>query len=245
MSPGREPAEAQQSVARYRLQIAKRGNARYLSHLDTVRALLRTFRRANVPAALSGGYNPQPKVAYATALAVGIESEAEYVDIELTRQVEPVGLARSIAGQLPAGFGLREVRTVPLRRPSMASYPAVSRYEVRSAQAAEPSPGAVVRVEPEELDKQISQLLAAPDLVVARHGNKKIDIRPYIVTVNVTPAPDDSPPGLEFELLSDQRGAARVDEVLLLLGLEPAQWRVHKTDFWPLDKGARISPWRA
>ncbi len=262
MSPGREPAEAQPTIARYRLQIAKRGYARYLSHLDTVRTLLRAFRRAQLPLALSGGYNPQPKVAYATALAVGLESEAEYVDVELSRQLEPVALARAVAVQLPNGFGLREVRTVSLRRPSMASYEAVSRYIV------EPLPGegsAAAPPGPGEIQAKIDAALAATDLTVARHGNKRVNIRPYILGIEVAPAPhgdggpDDpssaagpgAPPGdapqltVELELLSDQRGAARVDEVLTLLGLDPALWRAIKTDFWPLVKGAKISPWRA
>lgn len=253
MSPGREPAEPQQSIARYRLQITKRGNAKYLSHLDTVRALLRSFRRARIPMALSGGYNPQPKVAYATALAVGLESEAEYVDVELTRQVEPVSLARAVADQLPVGFGLREVRTVSLRRPSVASYQAVSRYTIGPLDLAV-RPGteeSTTRALPAGVEAKIAELLAATDLTVARHGNKRVNIRPYIVGIEAERAPgtqDESPDTesrLTLELLSDQRGAARVDEVLRLLGLDPAQWRAIKTDFWPLDKGARISPWRA
>lgn len=239
MSPGREPAESQLSIARYRMRIAKQGDARYLSHLDTVRTLLRTFRRAGVPIALSGGFNPQPKVAYATALAVGIESDVEFTDIELVQQVAPVVIARAVAAELPRGFALKEVRTVPLRKPALASYPAVTRYEAAPLDRAE----TVDADEPdrrEALEQRVLELLAAPELIVHRQKDKQVDIRPYLLSVTVT-----SGPVIALELLSDQTGAPRVAEVLTLLGLEPAGWQVRKTDFWPLEKGIRLSPWQA
>lgn len=239
MSPGKAPAESQLSIARYRLRIAKQGNARYLSHLDTVRTLLRTFRRAGVPIALSGGFNPQPKVAYATALAVGIESDVEFADIELVQQVAPVVIARTVAAELPRGFALKEVRTVPLRKPSLASYPAVTRYEAAPLDGAE----AVGVGEPDPrdaLEQRVLELLAAPELIVHRQKDKQVDIRPYLLSVTVTTGPV-----IALELLSDQTGAPRVTEVLTLLGLEPAGWQVRKTDFWPLEKGIRLSPWQA
>lgn len=239
MSPGRAPAESQTSVARYRLQIAKQGNARFLSHLDTVRTLLRTLRRACVPVALSGGFNPQPKVAYATALAVGIESEAEFVDVELGEQVAPVTIARALAAELPEGFQLREVRTVPLRRPALASYSAVARYDA-TPWPAEGVPAEGNAAADHDLARRAAELLAAERLVVDRQQGKHIDIRPHIVSLAVTGGQR-----LEFELLSEQAGAPRVAELMTLLGLDPAAWRVRKTDFWPLEKGTRLSPWQA
>jgi radical SAM-linked protein len=241
MSPGREPAESQLSVARYRLRIAKSGDARYLSHLDTVRAMLRTLRRATVPVALSGGFNPQPKVAYATALAVGVESEAEYIDIELVKQVEPMAIARAVAAELPNGFNLRELRTVPLRRPAIASYNAVSRYEAAPAPTGEASLQAESVTElAARLSERVAGLLAAPELVVERQHGKHMNVRPNIVSIGVTAGPR-----VDFELLSEQSGAPRVTEVMSLLGLDPADWQVRKTDFWPLEKGTRVSPWQA
>ena len=239
MSPGRAPAESQLSIARYRMRIAKQGNARYLSHLDTVRTLLRTFRRAGVPIALSGGFNPQPKVAYATALAVGIESEVEFADIELVQQVAPVVIARAVAAELPRGFTLKELRTVPLRKPALASYPAVTRYEAAPLDGG-PAAGADGTDPGVALEQRVIELLTAAELIVHRQKDKQVDIRPYILSVAVT-----SGPVIALELLSDQTGAPRVTEILTLLGLEPAAWQVRKTDFWPLEKGMRLSPWQA
>jgi hypothetical protein len=126
-----------------------------------------------------------------------------------------------------------------LRKPALASYPAVTRYEAAPLDRAE----TVDADEPdrrEALEQRVLELLAAPELIVHRQKDKQVDIRPYLLSVTVT-----SGPVIALELLSDQTGAPRVAEVLTLLGLEPAGWQVRKTDFWPLEKGIRLSPWQA
>ena len=247
------PPPAQPSVARLRLQLAKLGNARYLSHLDVVRALLRSLRRAGLPLALSGGYNPSPKVAYGAALAIGVESEAEYVDVELAAPVDTVAAARRISDELPPGFHLRQVAAVPLGRPALASYAAVTRYTAapRRDEAAEPSAdradGAAGPDELTRLEHAAAGLLGSETLPVQRRaGRRPIDLRPYLLSLDVRPAPPGSAaPGLEFELGSNARGAARADEVLALLGVDPVLWGIRKTDFWPLVDGSKTSPWQA
>ena len=68
---------------RYRLRLAKLESAVFVSHLGTMRAFERAVRRARLPVAYTEGYHPHPKYSFATALGVGMTSEAEYVDIEL------------------------------------------------------------------------------------------------------------------------------------------------------------------
>jgi|GEM_PF-433372 len=228
---GPEPPPGQISVARVRVQYAKRGNARYLSHLDTIRALGRAFRRAQLPMALSGGYNPQPKVAYATALAVGVESESEYVDLEMSRGLAPDELARSLSAALPKGLELRRVQVVRLRGPALQSYASVSRYRIN------PRPGA--GGVPSGLADRVAELLASDGLPVTRHGGKELDIRRYVRSLSIEGQE------LVLELGADGRGAGRVDEILAMLGLDLSEWQVLKTDFWPLAGEHKLSVWEA
>ncbi len=95
-----------------RLRYAKDGRLVALSHLETMTALLRTFRRAGLSIPHSGGFNPKPRVGFGPACPVGTESEAEYLDLELhgTHSAEEIG-AR-IRAELPPGFRLLEI--VPL-----------------------------------------------------------------------------------------------------------------------------------
>jgi len=66
-----------------RVRIGKGDEIRFVSHLGFMRAFERAVRRARIPVAYSGGYHPHPKISFATALGVGMTSEAEYLDMEL------------------------------------------------------------------------------------------------------------------------------------------------------------------
>ncbi len=66
-----------------RLRYAKRDPLRFLSHLDVVREITRTFRRAGAPLVLSTGFAPRPRVSPGPALATGWTSGAEWLDVVL------------------------------------------------------------------------------------------------------------------------------------------------------------------
>ena len=66
-----------------RVRLGKGDQIRFVSHLGFMRAFERTVRRARIPVAYSGGYHPHPRISFATALGVGMTSEAEYLDMEL------------------------------------------------------------------------------------------------------------------------------------------------------------------
>lgn len=116
-----------------RVRLAKEGDARFLGHLDLMRALERAIRRAGLPLAYTGGFNPQPRLVAASALALGVGSEAELLDVGLTAPVDPEEVAARLAGQLPRGLRLLAVRTVAEARPSLAEALAWAAYRLRLA----------------------------------------------------------------------------------------------------------------
>jgi len=60
---------------------------RFLSNLDTMHLLERALRRADLPYALSHGFNPHIRLSMGTVLPVGLWSEAEYFDLELGEEI--------------------------------------------------------------------------------------------------------------------------------------------------------------
>ena len=54
-----------------------------------MRLFQRNFKRAEIPLEYSKGFNPQPKFSIASALSLGVESEEEYMDIELSEKIDP------------------------------------------------------------------------------------------------------------------------------------------------------------
>ena len=80
-------------VQKLRLRYAKRGPLRFTSHRDVARAFERALRRAGVPMAFSLGFSPHPKISWIGASPTGVASEAEYVEIGVTRVLDPAELA--------------------------------------------------------------------------------------------------------------------------------------------------------
>jgi radical SAM superfamily enzyme YgiQ (UPF0313 family) len=89
------------------IRYAKRGEARYIGHLDTVDILLRAIRSAGLSLRMHGKYHPKPRVSLSAALPVGVESTCEWIEIEAegpgTEDVEGT-LAARINARLPAGM---------------------------------------------------------------------------------------------------------------------------------------------
>jgi radical SAM-linked protein len=67
----------------YRIRFAKIGRAAFLGHLDLVRLLGRSFRRADLPIAVSRGFSPKPRMAFGPALGLGVPSLGEVMDVDL------------------------------------------------------------------------------------------------------------------------------------------------------------------
>lgn len=76
----------------------------YTSHLDVQRTLQRAFRRADLPLAFSKGFNPHPKLSFATALATGYTSDGEWIEIELDGDVTPEDFTARVNAALPKGM---------------------------------------------------------------------------------------------------------------------------------------------
>ena len=102
--PGEAANPAPPTVQRIRVRFAKRGRLRFLSHRDVARSVERAVRRAGIPVAHSHGFSPHPRLSWIGAAPTGAASEAEYLEIGLTRPLDPAGLAAALDAALPDGI---------------------------------------------------------------------------------------------------------------------------------------------
>lgn len=58
----------------------KTDRAIYISHLDLMRVIQRTFKRAGVPIWFTKGYNPHAYIMFSLPLSLGVSSECEVMD---------------------------------------------------------------------------------------------------------------------------------------------------------------------
>ncbi|MDD3115660.1 MAG: TIGR03936 family radical SAM-associated protein [Anaerovibrio sp.] len=97
---------------KYRAEITKGEEIRYISHLDYAGVMERAIRRAKLPAAYSEGFNPHIKIAFASALSLGVVSEAEYMDFELTKPLCQPEVFEKLSRALPPGVKLLRLKQV-------------------------------------------------------------------------------------------------------------------------------------
>jgi radical SAM-linked protein len=200
----------------YRITFAVHGRARFLSHLETVDTLLSSFRRAGYGIALSRGMKPRPVIALALPRAVGVESEAELADVELTADAECDQIAARLGDQLPQGLSLVSIE------PAQGK-PAASR--VRAVHYLVDVAGDL------DWDAAINRYQAADEAVVVRSAPnkaaKRIDVRSFCSQVERLPS------GLAACIELTEAGTARPEEVATAvaatIGATPTITRIVRT----------------
>jgi radical SAM-linked protein len=173
--PGEAANPAPPTVQRIRLRFAKRGRLRFLSHRDVARSFERAVRRAGVPVAHSHGFSPHPRLSWVGAAPTGTASEAEYVELGLTRPVDPAALAAALDAALPDGLDV--LAAAVAEPPALADRIDASHWVLEL-------PG----VEPAALREAVAALLAQESLVVERvtpSGRREIDVRAALVRADV------------------------------------------------------------
>lgn len=163
-------------MQRLRVRYAKRGRLRFTSHRDVARAVERAIRRAGIPVAFSAGFSPHPKISYAGAVATGVSSEAEYLEIGLTRPCAPDRVRADLDAALPQGLDILEVvEHVPAadRQQSLTEALQASRWQVR-----------LDGVDPREAEQAVDAFLATERIDVERltkKGRRRFDVRDAVV----------------------------------------------------------------
>ena len=71
-----------------RIKFRKYGCMKFIGHLDIMRFFQKVMRRADIPIAFTGGFSPHMIMSFANPLGVGVTSDGEYFDIELTEEID-------------------------------------------------------------------------------------------------------------------------------------------------------------
>lgn len=156
----------------------------------------RAIRRANIPIAMSKGFNPHPKLSIPIALSVGIAGKDEVLELELLESMPPEILTERLGQQLPKGISILSCETIPYSQ----------RSSVRDVQYE------VIFKDPGFLNTlKISEFLQQSSVMVNRIKDgypKPFDIRPSIQEITVKPN------GLILSIKMESEGMARPEEVI-------------------------------
>ncbi len=150
----------------YYLVYEKTDNAKYISHLDFVRAYNRAMRRAKLPVAFSEGFNPHPLLSFALPLPVGCTSRCELLEFRLTEELPADEIKQRLNAALPLGIKILSVHTGKSRMKKL-------RY-------------ALYRVTPEHMPPSVVKFMEMKEIVIdkkTKSGIKDTDIREDIAEI--------------------------------------------------------------
>lgn len=101
------------------VQFGKQGRLRFISHLDLQRFMQRALRRTGLPVAYSQGFNPHALLSFASALGMGVSSEAELLEVRFAEPVAESTIFEAMRAALPPEMPVYRVRAVDDRFPSL------------------------------------------------------------------------------------------------------------------------------
>jgi radical SAM-linked protein len=91
---------------------SKKGDLKFISHLDLMRLFVRAMRRAQIPVKLTEGFSPHPKFSINRALKLGLESENEQACIVIKELMDPALFVEKLNCRLPAGIRVKSASLI-------------------------------------------------------------------------------------------------------------------------------------
>ncbi len=199
-------------MIKYRLKITKGEPIRYISHLDFAALMQRAICRSHLPAAYSEGFNPHMKIAFASALSVGITSTCEYMDLELKKDVCQPEVFDKLRAALPPGVELLQVKQIDMRSKALMSVVDEGSYEIKMPL-------------PDDLDKlqhAVDTFNKTAQIIITRETPKKrkeIEIKQYLPK-KITLTAENNVLKLQLNIKITSTGTVKPNEVLEALNRE-------------------------
>lgn len=158
-----------------RIKFSKEGPMIFVGHLDTMRYFQKAIRRAELPAAFSGGFSPHMIMSFAAPLGVGTAGLGEYFDVEFTEDLPTGEIERRLSAVMAEGFRVVSARRVEEGKAGKAmSLVAAADYLVKFREGREPA------IPWRERMEEFVRLPQLPVTKQTKKGEKALDIRPFI-----------------------------------------------------------------
>ncbi len=196
---------------RLRIKFGRGEEVKFISHLDIIRLWQRAMRRADIEMAYSEGFNPHPRISLAAPLALGVTSEAELMDIYISRFMSQHSFADCAGRQLPPGINIIQVYHIAANLPSLQAQMRSAEYTVK----AEASDGESY------VNQAIASLLEKDELPWQHQrdtGPHKYDLRKLVENLWLE-GWQDGCASIGMRLRCGSNGSGRPEQVIKALGL--------------------------
>ncbi|HJF93894.1 MAG TPA: TIGR03936 family radical SAM-associated protein [Lachnoclostridium phocaeense] len=208
-----------------RIKFRKYGILRFIGHLDVMRYFQKAMRRADIPIAFTGGYSPHMIMSFAQPLGIGLTSDGEYMDIELTDSISSAKAVEDLNAVMTEGMEVVSFRQISDdKKSSGMTIVAAADYLVTLRGA---DTGAAFWQE------KLGDFLAQPSILVmkkTKRSEKEMDTRPLIYEASITEN------GLFLKLAAGSADNLKPDLVMDTFynwaGMSPEPLHFHRLDLF-------------
>ena len=162
-----------------RIKFRKYGALRFIGHLDVMRFFQKVMRRADIPIAFTGGYSPHMIMSFASPLGIGVTSDGEYFDIELTEAINSEEAVRRMNAEMVEGIEVVSFRQIAEEKKMTGmAIVAAADYLVSLKEGEMPA----------DLEKQCDRFMALQEILIVKQtkrSEKEVNIRPMIYQMEV------------------------------------------------------------
>jgi len=202
---------------RVRIKFAKLENLRFIGHLDLQRLFERALNRTGLPLRYTQGFSPKIRINIASALPLGFISRAEVLDFWLNAPVDLQEILENLQSALPKDLQILDIQEIPNNAPSLQASVKSSEYSIII-------PNTYAQ---DDINTKLRNILDLETIPVERRG-KIIDIKPMITTLYFYEEGDSTILHLQMDSSATNNG--RPDELLKLLGIDPADVIIERTN---------------
>jgi len=157
-----------------RVKFRKYGPVRFIGHLDVMRFFQKAIRRAGLDIAYTGGFSPHQIMTFAAPLGVGLESNGEYMDIEVHSLISCQDAVDRLNTASVCGIEIVSARVLPDNAGNAMASVAAASYTVRFREGRTPKTDIALAL-PAFLAKE-----KIPYTKETKKGTRELDLRPGI-----------------------------------------------------------------
>ena len=166
----------------FRIKFEKADVAKYISHLDLNRLFARALSRAGLKIAHSEGFNPHPKIVFASTLSLGIESFCEAVDIKIIGDITAEEISAKLQGVFPSGINVLDVVELTEQNQNSPTYKKFK--EIDNARF-------LIFVKSQNFTARDLENLFSGDVHTPKKPGVMINLKDYICKISFTDDTDD------------------------------------------------------
>lgn len=226
-----------------RAKYKKEDDMVFISHLDLQRLLQRAFRRAEINLSYSQGFNPHPKMSYGNALALGVESQGEYVDIEIEDDISVEEFLERINEELPKGVEFIKAKEITAQTPSLSSQIEYGEY-LFNIDLENP-------LSKELIKSRVLEFIKSESIMITKKNKKgklvESDIRPLIKTFDLVSL-DENRATFETIIATGSKANLNINTLIPLLleilnlNIDPREVETIRRDLYAVKEGELVTP---